>query len=121
MQTQAQAPTNLNRQQLILLKAKIKGLANEGLRTRQYINKAIGSKKSRYWGLKRSIGSEARHHLIAYGFLRGYTYKSMEPNSNRYVLNNNLNYEYIAAICNRHNWRFTWTSEYVRILIWKDV
>lgn len=90
-----------NRSELIALKGKVKGLAEEGLRTRQFIKASKGERREYYWDIKRSIGLEARYHLLAYGLLRGVSYDKIEPNSNKYNLIW-LDYGYLTQICQRH-------------------
>jgi hypothetical protein len=63
----------------ILLVGKIKGLAGESKLTRQLIIKAKSEK--RVWQCaytKRVIGLDIRHHLLAYAFMRGEAYHSLE-------------------------------------------
>lgn len=95
--------TNLEKKQLLTLKAKVKGLATEGSRCRLFINATSKEKRSHHWDVKRSIGKEARYHLLAYGFLRGLSYETMEPNSNKDMLASyHFDYNYLAQICQRH-------------------
>ncbi len=90
-----------NKSQLISLKAKVKGLAEEGIRTRKFINASSGERKNYYWEMKRTLGVEARYHLLAYGLLRGLSYDQIEPNSNKDKLRY-LDYGYLAQICQHH-------------------
>lgn len=105
--------TKLKKQQLLILKAKIKGLAEGGRRCRKFIN--VTSHKTRYyhWDDKRSIGREARYHLIAYGLLRGLEYDVIEPNSNKDNLKSYLfDFDYLAQIIQHYcpwNDRSKWT------------
>jgi hypothetical protein len=109
--------TNLKKQQLLSLKAKIKGLAEGGARARAFIHAAKGDKRYRRWDEKRAIGLEARYHLLAYGLLRGIPYETLEPNSTKYYSlyarakgigdpmvfgGYKLNYNYLAQICQHH-------------------
>lgn len=92
-----------NKSQLLSLKAKIKGLAAEGRRTRMFISKSQGERKYYYWDQKRSIGMEARYHLIAYGLLLGKDYKEIEPNANPDRLSSWMfDYNYLAQIIQQH-------------------
>ena len=75
------------RHELLILKAKIKGLAAEGTRTRNILRKKRGKEREKYWELKKQIGKEARYYLIAYGLLRGVSYSDIEPNSNKEQMN----------------------------------
>lgn len=62
-----------------ILIGKIKGLAGESKKARARIMKA--KKKEAVWNLasrKRVVGIDIRHHLLAYGFLRGVSYHSIE-------------------------------------------
>jgi len=70
-----------NRKQLLTLKAKIKGLANEGRRTREILQTKSGDTKWNLWQIKREIGLETRLYLIAYGLLRGKRFSEIEPNT----------------------------------------
>lgn len=108
-----------NKSELIALKGKIKGLAEEGLRTRKFIKASKGERREYYWDMKRSIGIESRYHLLAYGLLRGVAYDKLEPNSNKYNLIW-LDYGYLAMICQRHCSRTrlsTWTPANLKRLI----
>jgi hypothetical protein len=69
-----------NRRQLLTLKAKIKGLAAEGKRTREILQTKSGYAKYYLWQIKREIGLETRLHLIAYGLLRGKRFSEIESN-----------------------------------------
>lgn len=93
----------LNKRQLLTLKAKIKGLAEGGCRCRKFINASTHEAKARHWDIKRAIGQEARYHLIAYGLLRGLSYDTIEPNSNKDLLAGYLfDYSYLAQIVQHH-------------------
>lgn len=70
-----------NRRQLLTLKAKIKGLAAEGKRTREILQAKSGDARYHLWQIKREIGLETRLHLIAYGLLRGKKFSEIEPNT----------------------------------------
>ncbi len=62
-----------------ILIGKIKGLALESKRARAHILKA--KKEEAVWNLasrKRVVGIDIRHHLLAYAFLRGVSYLSVE-------------------------------------------
>jgi hypothetical protein len=107
-----------NKSQLISLKGKVKGLAEEGLRTRQFIKASKGERRDYYWDMKRSIGVEARYHLLAYGLLRGLSYEQIEPNSNKEKMLY-FDYGYLAMICQRHCGVHlsTWTPANLKRLI----
>lgn len=93
----------MNKSKLLILKAIIKGLAAEGIRSRLFINRSSGEKRERHWNTKRSIGAEARYYLLAYGLLRGLPYEKMEPSSNKDRLASYLfDYNYLAQICQRY-------------------
>ena len=58
---------------------KIKGLSLESIQIRSRINKSTKTEfKNKLSTLKNSIGHYSRHHLLAYAFLRGKLYKSVE-------------------------------------------
>jgi len=62
-----------------ILIGKIKGLATESKRARARIVKA--KKEEAVWNLasrKRLVGIDIRHHLLAYAFLQGRSYHSVE-------------------------------------------
>ena len=74
--------TIIKKQDLLTLKAKVKGLAEGGSRCRKFIHATSNERRYHHWDVKRSIGKEARYHLLAYGLLRGLAYKELESNSN---------------------------------------
>ncbi len=94
----------LKKQQLLTLKAKIKGLADGGARCRKFIGATSHKARDRHWNEKRSIGKEARYHLIAYGLLRGLEYDIIEPNSNKDHLKSLwvFDFNYLAQIIQHH-------------------
>lgn len=58
---------------------KINGLASESKKLRKRISKCVEEKfKNRLTLHKKFIGNEARHYLLAYAFLKGKTYLSVE-------------------------------------------
>lgn len=62
-----------------ILIGKINGLASESKKTRARIIKA--KKEEAVWNLssrKRIVGIDIRHHLLAYAFLQGRDYHSVE-------------------------------------------
>jgi len=64
---------------LRILKAKIKGFSEESRYIRRkFIHPFSGPKRANGWTAKRNLGEEARYHHLAYGFLRGRTYREME-------------------------------------------
>ncbi len=97
--------TYKTKSQLLILKAKIKGLAEEGVKTRKFISSSFGEKRDQHWKMKRTIGQEARLYLIAYGLLRGVPYSKIEPNSDKYQLIW-IDYNHLSSICKRHCWYF---------------
>ncbi len=111
----------IKKKELLTLKAKIKGLASEGRRTRKFIHRSKGIKRFDFWNIKRTIGKEARYHLIAYGLLRGLLYDSIEPNSDRDRLKDYLfSYSYLAQIIQRHchyNDRSKWQPANIKRLM----
>jgi hypothetical protein len=63
-----------------LLVGKINGLSQEAIKARKRFFKAVKADKP-YWNLairKRWIGISIRHHLLAYAFLRGKEYRTLE-------------------------------------------
>jgi hypothetical protein len=64
-----------------ILIGKIKGLADESKKARTRILKA--KKEEAVWNLayrKHVVGIDIRHHLLAYAFLQGRSYRSVERN-----------------------------------------
>lgn len=60
---------------------KIKGLANESKRTRSHLDTAKSEKIVYKLAIrKRVVGSDIRHHLLAYALLRGILYAKLEQN-----------------------------------------
>lgn len=94
-------PTEIKKENLLTLKAKIKGLAEAGRKCNEFITHTHGLVRASHWDIKRSIGQEARYHLIAYALLRGRLYNEIEPNSNKDKVKS-LDFNYIAQICQRH-------------------
>lgn len=93
-----------------VLVGKIKGLAQESKKARARILKA--KKEEAVWNLasrKRVVGIDIRHHLLAYAFLQGRGYHSVE----RSCAKDNLpNAGKIFQIVEAHAPRFyggTWT------------
>jgi len=63
----------------ILLIGKIKGLAQESKHTRKLLLKAKSEKRVEQCAYtKRVIGLDIRHHLLAYAFMRGEAYHTLE-------------------------------------------
>ena len=56
--------TKLKKQQLLTLKAKIKGLAEGGIRCRKFIGATSHDARSRHWDEKRSIGLPIVQKLV---------------------------------------------------------
>lgn len=68
---------------ILNLKQEVKVYAADGQAIRrkiQGLGKApeTGPERSSLWEEKRGVGAEARHSLLAYGLLRGVSYKTME-------------------------------------------
>lgn len=107
------------RSELLSLRAKIKGLAEEGIRLHKLIKESSDKKRNDYWDLKRGVGRETRHHLLAYGLLRGLNHEQMESNYTQSKLKE-LSYSYLAQIC-QHHCRFfdveIWTANNIDRLI----
>jgi len=68
----------LTREQTRALRGAIKGLAQAGVEARGKIATCRGEEKYRAWEEKRSLGTIARYHLLAYGLIRGYTREQIE-------------------------------------------
>jgi len=63
---------------LLVLRAKVRGFHVAGSSLTTKIKKATGPHKARLWDKKRSLGRHGRHHLVAYGLLRGIPYERIE-------------------------------------------
>lgn len=87
---------------LQILRSKIRGFHASGSTISCRIGKAEREKKNRLWGLKRALGTECRHHLIAYGLLRGIPYHQIE----RCATNNRPNAREVLAVMQAHNTGF---------------
>ena len=83
------------------LRAKIRGFQASGITITSRIGKAQGKKKNKLWELKRALGTHQRHHLIAYGILRGVPYHEIE----KCASNNRPNPQTVLNILTEHN---TW-------------
>ena len=76
----------IKKQKKASLKKEIKGLASQGTEIRKEIQTLSGRARYDAWDRKRKVGKVARHHLIAYGLLRGRDYHTqIEPNVREYV------------------------------------
>ena len=63
----------------VLLIGKIKGLAEESKHTRKLLLKAKTDQRMwKFANTKRVIGLDIRHHLLAYAFMRGEAYSTLE-------------------------------------------
>ena len=81
------------------LRAKIRGFQASGMTITSRIGKAEREKKTRLWELKRALGTHCRHHLIAYGILRGVPYHEIE----KCASNNRPNLQTVLNILVEHN------------------
>jgi len=93
--------TNKNKRQLLPLKAAIKGLANTAIYYSKLAQASSGDKRSNYRITSKSMSEDARIYLIAYGLLRGLSYKEIENKANKDKLKL-LNYEYLAAVMTKY-------------------
>lgn len=83
------------------LRAKIRGLHAAGSTVSRRISKSEKERRHRLWQLKRELGDQCRHHLIAYAILRGVAYDTVERCSER----NPPNPRRVLDIVEAHN---TW-------------
>lgn len=60
------------------LRAKIRGLHAAGSTVSRRISKSEKERRYCLWQLKRQLGDDCRHHLIAYAILRGVAYDKVE-------------------------------------------
>lgn len=65
----------------IILKAKIKGLAESAAQSRKLISASFGIKRNEHWVTKRAIGEEARCYQLAYAYARNIPYQSVEQHT----------------------------------------
>lgn len=84
-----------------VLIGKIKGLAIESKRARNKLLKSKTIIKRQYFtNIKDYIGDSARHHLLAYAYMRGDNYFSIEKNCRA---NNKPNPDYLLKIIKQHS------------------
>lgn len=87
---------------LQVLRAKLRGFHAAGSTISSRISKSEKERKSRLWDVKRQLGTHCRHHLIAYGLLRGIPYNQIE----RCAPNNKPNPQAVLDIMLAHaDWR----------------
>ena len=84
--------------QLQVLRAKIRGFEVSGRTIATRIHKSEGVRKNQLWNQKRQLGRICRHHLVAYGLLRGIPYSELE----RCHPNNTLSPKLVLAILQEH-------------------
>lgn len=63
---------------LQVLRAKVRGFHAAGTTITSRISNSEKERKHRLWDAKRKLGTHCRHHLIAYGLLRGLSYDQIE-------------------------------------------
>lgn len=83
----------------IILIGKINGLAAQSKKTRIRLLKKKSDKNIKYAYTKYVIGLDIRHHLLAYAFLRGAEYHSLEKTCR---LEHQPNAESILRIVHAH-------------------
>jgi hypothetical protein len=88
---------------LQVLRAKIRGFQATGTTITSRISKSEKERKHRLWNEKRRLGWHARHHLVAYGLLRGVPYEDIE----RCAQNNQLDPQKVLDIIKEHG-KGTW-------------
>lgn len=84
---------------LQVLRAKIRGFQSAGTTITSRISKSEKERKNRLWNEKRLLGYFARHHLVAYGLLRGVPYDRIE----RCAQNNQLDPQRLFDIIKAHD------------------
>lgn len=85
--------------ELQILRAKIRGFHVTGETIAARISKSEKDRKNRLWNEKRALGYQCRHHLVAYGLLRGVPYDQIE----RCAPNNKPNPHLVLDIILAHN------------------
>lgn len=83
---------------LQVLRAKLRGFHAAGSTISLRISKSEKERKNKLWCTKRLLGSYCRHHLIAYGLLRGVPYCNIE----RCAPNNKPNAQTVLDIMLAH-------------------
>ncbi len=69
----------IKRKQLLVLRAVIKGSANESRQIRKnLIHPKKGPEKATGWYYKRNVGAYARVFLLSYGLMRGFAIEQLE-------------------------------------------
>lgn len=84
---------------LQVLRAKVRGFHAEGSTITQRISRSKLERKHNLWNAKRALGTYARHHMIAYGLLRGIPYERIE----RCAPNNAPDPQYVLKIMQDHD------------------
>jgi hypothetical protein len=123
MENQMEIHKSTNKFQLLLLKAKIKGLAQEGIRFQRLIAKAVGDKKQVLRQKKKHLGEFSRYYLIAYALLRNIPYNSVEPTSNKETLKNPFLFSFneLQRVIHQHcSYPAIWDITFLKSLILKD-
>jgi hypothetical protein len=70
----------IEKKDLVSLKAAIKGSASEAILIRKkLIHPKKGLERAKGWTEKRGLGSYSRVLLLAYGLMRGFEFKKLEP------------------------------------------
>lgn len=83
---------------LQVLRAKLRGFHAAGSTISSRISKSEKERKNRLWDAKRQLGTHCRHHLVAYGLLRGVPYHQIE----RCAPNNKPNAQVVLDIMLAH-------------------
>jgi len=83
---------------LQVLRAKLRGFHAAGSTISSRISKSEKERKNRLWDAKRQLGTHCRHHLVAYGLLRGVPYDQIE----RCAQNNKPNPQVVLDIMLAH-------------------
>ena len=91
---------------LQVLRAKVRGFHAAGSTISFRISQSKRDRKHRLWESKRKLGSHARHHMIAYGLLRGISYQQIE----KCATNNKPDLKYLLRILQDHGGK-SWTLE----------
>lgn len=83
---------------LQVLRAKLRGFHAAGSTISFRISQSEKERKNKLWDVKRQLGTHCRHHLVAYGLLRGVPYHQIE----RCAPSNKLNPQVILDIMLAH-------------------
>jgi hypothetical protein len=101
---------------LQVLRAKLRGFQAAGTTISSRISKSEKERKHALWNAKRELGVHCRHHLIAYGLIRGLSYAHIE----KCAPNNKPDPKYVLRLMQDHDGT-KWTLEKIETLLMSPV